>query len=348
MLELRDIERSVLLPNGEILEILRGVNLDVEPGDHISIVGHSGTGKSTLLNVIGLLDQPNSGTYTWDGTDVLAMGDVARSKKRGASIGFVFQQFNLFPTRNAVENVAVPLLYQGDTNVLRRHSIAAELLAQVGLGDRLDAMPSQLSGGEQQRVALARALIRKPRVILADEPTGALDPHTGALVMDLLENAAHANDAALIVITHDMGVAKRANRVFEIRDGVLHDASHLPSSVLVESVSASALAPDAKSETAAEVNREHNSESNTEPSTRGDRTGQVSNTDANPDPHDAESGESLDADTHAEVTTNAQSLNEHKPSHEQNENGAKLAAPSTSAPWELPAPPSDQRGELQK
>lgn len=236
MLELRDITRAVTLPNGETLEILRGVNLDVNPGDHISIVGHSGTGKSTLLNIIGMLDQPNSGTYTWNGQDMRKLSDAERSRKRGSSIGFVFQQFNLFSTRDTVSNVAVPLLYNAGPALFRRHTIAAQMLESVELGHRLHAMPSQLSGGEQQRVAIARALIRKPTLILADEPTGALDPHTGALVMNVLENAARENNAALIVITHDMGVAKRADAVYEIADGVLHDASHLPGSVLVESV----------------------------------------------------------------------------------------------------------------
>ena len=236
MLELRNITRTVTLPNGEDLHILKGVDLDVNPGDHISIVGHSGTGKSTLLNIIGLLDQPTSGSYLWDGDDILTFGDAERSKKRGSSVGFVFQQFNLFPTRDALNNVEVPLLYHNGTELFRRHSLAADMLKKVGLGERLHAMPNQLSGGEQQRVAIARALIRQPTLILADEPTGALDPHTGAMVMDLLEEAAAENNAALIVITHDMGVAQRATHVYEIADGILHDASHLPESVLVDSV----------------------------------------------------------------------------------------------------------------
>ncbi|SPT75779.1 Macrolide export ATP-binding/permease protein MacB [Arcanobacterium haemolyticum] len=223
MLSLRDITRDVQLPNGEDLHVLRGTNLDVEAGEHISIVGHSGTGKSTLLNIVGLLDQPTSGTYTWDGKDVLELNDTQRSRLRGNSVGFVFQQFNLFPTRTVLNNVEVPLLYNSGRALFSRRDRAAEILESVGLGDRLDAMPSQLSGGEQQRVAIARALVRQPRLILADEPTGALDPETGRLVMDVLESAALRNNAALIVISHDMVIAQRANRVYQISDGVLHD-----------------------------------------------------------------------------------------------------------------------------
>ncbi|WP_216452584.1 ABC transporter ATP-binding protein [Arcanobacterium phocae] len=222
MLQLRDITRTVTLPNGEDLHILRGVNCDIASGEHISIVGHSGTGKSTLLNIIGLLDQPSSGTYMWDDIDVVSLSDAHRSRLRGESVGFVFQQFNLFPSCTVLNNVEVPLFYNSGLELYKRHEKAARILESVGLGDRLDAYPSQLSGGEQQRVAIARALVRNPRLILADEPTGALDPDTGMQVMDVLEQAAQKNNAALIVISHDMNVAQRANTVYRISDGVLN------------------------------------------------------------------------------------------------------------------------------
>lgn len=222
MLDLTDVHRTVTLPNGSNLPILRGVDLRVEPGDHIAIVGQSGTGKSTLLNIIGMLDLPNRGHYLFDGKDVASLGESERAHLRGRSFGFVFQQFNLFGSRNALNNVEVPLMYSGGREFLRRHQLASAMLERVGLGDRLDAMPNQLSGGEQQRVAIARALVRNPRVILADEPTGALDPNTGALVMDLLEEVAREAGSALIIITHDMAVAARSQRIFEISQGVLH------------------------------------------------------------------------------------------------------------------------------
>lgn len=233
MMELAGVTRTVELPNGELLPILRGVDFDVAPGDHVSIIGQSGSGKSTLLNIIGMLDLPDGGTYTFDGTDVSTLNDASRAALRGDSFGFVFQQFNLFPSRTALENVEVPLLYDKGPKFWRRRELAAEMLDRVGLGDRLDAMPGRLSGGEQQRVAIARALVRMPKVILADEPTGALDLDTGAVVMDLLEEVAAENDSALLVITHDLEVAERADRIVELREGTLHDdsllrAPHLP------------------------------------------------------------------------------------------------------------------------
>ncbi len=222
LVELRDVTRTVSLPDGEDLRILRGVTLDVEAGERVAIVGRSGTGKSTLLNIVGMLDRPTSGTYRVDGVDVVDLREGRRARLRGASFGFVFQQFNIFAARTAVENVEVPLLYGAGPSFWRRRRLATEMLERVGLGDRADSYPSQMSGGEQQRIAIARALVRKPKTILADEPTGALDPHTGGAVMDLLESVAQENDSALITITHDMAIAARSHRVFELFDGVLH------------------------------------------------------------------------------------------------------------------------------
>ncbi|MBF1159795.1 MAG: ABC transporter ATP-binding protein, partial [Thermobifida sp.] len=197
---LRDVTRTVTLPDGEDLHILRGVNLDVAEGEHVSIVGRSGTGKSTMLNIIGLLDAPTSGTYELDGVDTTRLGEGRRARMRGEDFGFVFQQFNIFSARTAAENVEVPLLYAPGPQLLRRRSIAVDMLERVGLGERADSYPGEMSGGEQQRIAIARALVRRPRVILADEPTGALDPETGRVVMALLEEVARESNAALIVI----------------------------------------------------------------------------------------------------------------------------------------------------
>ena len=220
---LRDVTRTVTLPDGDDLHILRGVNLDVAQGEHVSIVGRSGTGKSTMLNIIGLLDTPTSGTYELDGVDTTRLGEGRRARMRGEDFGFVFQQFNIFSARTAAENVEVPLLYAPGPQLLRRRSIAVDMLERVGLGERADSYPGEMSGGEQQRIAIARALVRRPRVILADEPTGALDPDTGRVVMALLEEVARESNAALIVITHDMAVAARAQRAYELYDGTLHE-----------------------------------------------------------------------------------------------------------------------------
>lgn len=227
MLSLTAVTRTVTLPNGEDLPILKGIDLEVPRGEHLSIVGQSGSGKSTLLNIIGMLDLPDSGTYTFDGTDISTLSDRKRAALRGDNLGFVFQQFNLFPSRTTLENVEVPLMYDRGEKFWNRTELAAAMLERVGLGDRLEATPSQLSGGEQQRVAIARALVRQPQLILADEPTGALDVDTGKIVMDLLEEVATENNAALIVITHDLEVAERGDRALELRGGQLHADSVL-------------------------------------------------------------------------------------------------------------------------
>lgn len=222
LLELQGITKDVVLPDGSDLHILRGVDLQVDAGERVTIVGRSGTGKSTLLNTMGMLDKPTSGTYTIAGRDAVNLSEGSRSRLRGDSFGFVFQQFNIFPARTALENVEVPLLYSTGLKFWRRKELAAQMLERVGLGDRVDSYPSQMSGGEQQRIAIARALVRQPSIILADEPTGALDPETGDLVMGLLEEVVKERNAALITITHDMGVASRADTVYELYDGVLH------------------------------------------------------------------------------------------------------------------------------
>jgi len=221
LLELEGITRSVQLPDGERLDILRGVDLVVDPGDHVSIVGRSGSGKSTLLNILGLIDSPTSGRLVFDGVPIEKLSGGERDRRRGRDIGFIFQQFNLLPRRTAVENVLTPLLYATGRQFWRRQRLASEMLERVGLADRLGSTPDRLSGGEQQRVAIARALVRGPRIILADEPTGALDVETGAAVMKLLDDVAEATGAALITITHDPNVAALARRHYRLDRGVL-------------------------------------------------------------------------------------------------------------------------------
>lgn len=221
LLELQRVTRTFTVPDAPDLEILRGVNLSVQPGEHVAIVGRSGTGKSTLLNILGLLDQPTSGNYQLDGVDTADLGERRRARLRGETFGFVFQSFNLIPGLTTTENVAAPLLYAHGGTFWTRNSRANHLLEQVGLAEKTNARIDRLSGGEQQRIAIARALARKPRVILADEPTGALDVETGARVMQLLEEQCQQSEAALIVITHDLAVASRAQSCYRLDHGVL-------------------------------------------------------------------------------------------------------------------------------
>lgn len=224
LLRLEGVTKSVAVPDAPPLTILDGVDLEVAAHDRISVVGRSGSGKSTLLNILGLLDSPTSGALSFDGVPAARLSARQRDRLRGASVGFVFQQFNLLQGRTALENVVTPLLYASGSRFWRRRALAAEMLDRVGLGHRLDARPELLSGGEQQRVAIARALVRGPRLILADEPTGALDLETGATVIDLLDEVATDNGAALIVITHDPAVAARADVRYRLDAGRLSPA----------------------------------------------------------------------------------------------------------------------------
>lgn len=225
LVRLRDVTRTVRLPDNEELHILGGVDLDVRQGDHLSIVGRSGSGKSTLLNILGMLDLPSTGTVEFNGVRVDTMGGNQRAVLRGAAVGFIFQQFNLLAERTALENVMTPLLYAKGSAFWRREKLAAEMLERVGLGNRLREKPQRLSGGEQQRVAIARALVRSPRLILADEPTGALDIATGQSVMALLSEVAGESGAALITITHDPNVAALAHSHYLLDGGHLRRGS---------------------------------------------------------------------------------------------------------------------------
>ena len=221
MIELEDVHKSVRLPGGEGLDILQGASLRVAAGEVVAIVGRSGSGKTTLLNVIGLLDRAHRGRYRVNGVDVGTLSDAKLSALRGATFGFVFQNFMLLESRSALSNVAAPLAHASASEFRRRDRLANDLLTRVGLANRARSFPSQLSGGEQQRVAIARALVRQPACILADEPTGSLDLGTAAVVLELLFRQAREAGAALILVTHDPEVAKRADRAVRLTNGTL-------------------------------------------------------------------------------------------------------------------------------
>ena len=198
---------------------LRGIDLDIFRGEYMSIMGPSGSGKSTMLNILGCLDQPTAGRYFLGEQDVSLMSDSALSEVRGQRIGFIFQSYNLIPQLDVVENIHVPLFYQGkQLSSYRKH--CEDLADLVGLGDRLDHRPLQLSGGQQQRVAVARSLVNDPLMILADEPTGNLDSKTSLEILDLLGKL-HADGKTIIMVTHDEEVAERADRVIRLMDGLV-------------------------------------------------------------------------------------------------------------------------------
>ena len=223
MLELSDIRKIYRLGPVEV-EVLRGIDLRVEAGDLMSIMGPSGSGKSTLMNILGLLGRPTSGSYRVGGRDVSAMNDRELSTFRNEHIGFVFQSFNLLGHLTALENAALPLVYRGlaRQEVRRR---AQDILEKVGMGERLDHRPDQLSGGQKQRVAIARALAGTPSVVLADEPTGALDSDTAEEVMQLLIRLNSEEGVAVVIITHDPIVSMQCRRRALIRDGDLLESS---------------------------------------------------------------------------------------------------------------------------
>ena len=220
MLRLENIHKSYPMGN-QSLHVLRGVDLGVESGELVSIMGASGSGKSTLLNIIGILDNPDEGSYTLDGRQISMISERAAAELRNRHIGFVFQSFNLLGFKNAAENVALPLYYQG-VRRRKRNAIAVKYLEMVGLGDRAEHVPSEMSGGERQRVAIARALIAEPSIILADEPTGALDSRTSAEVMQILKNL-NDDGKTILIVTHEAEIAAQTKRVIYMRDGVIVD-----------------------------------------------------------------------------------------------------------------------------
>lgn len=220
VIKLRDIKKSFYIGKPNELEILYGISLSVQKGEFVSIVGASGSGKSTLMNVIGLLDRPTDGCYEIEGRDVAGASDQELSLIRNRKIGFVFQTYNLIARTDALKNVELPMMYAGVSKKVRAKR-AAELLEVVGMKERMSHTPDELSGGQKQRVAIARAMANDPAIILADEPTGALDSKTGRTVMDLFHELNRNQGKTIVLITHSTGLAEETDRIITISDGTI-------------------------------------------------------------------------------------------------------------------------------
>ena len=218
IIDIKAIKRDFKM-GSETVKVLKGVDLQIEKGDYVALMGPSGSGKSTLMNILGCLDTPTSGYYSLNGKDVSRLDDDQLAEIRNKDIGFVFQTFNLMPRTTALDNVALPMIYAGRSKE-DRNQRASDVLHMVGLGDRMDHHPNQLSGRQRQRVAVARALVNNPSIILADEPTGNLDTKTSIEIMGLFDEI-HRKGNTVILVTHEEDIAEHAHRIIRLRDGVI-------------------------------------------------------------------------------------------------------------------------------
>ena len=218
LIELKDVNKTY--KNGQPLHVLKGINLGIDRGEFVSIMGASGSGKSTLLNILGILDNYDTGEYYIDGRLIKGLTEKQAADYRNHMIGFIFQSYNLIGFKTAVENVELPLFYQGVSRSTR-HQMAMEYLDRLGLADWAKHYPNEMSGGQKQRVAIARALITSPKIVLADEPTGALDSKTSVEIMELLSQLNREDQMTIIVVTHESGVANATNKIIHIKDGVI-------------------------------------------------------------------------------------------------------------------------------
>ncbi|MDR2894097.1 MAG: ABC transporter ATP-binding protein [Alistipes sp.] len=220
MIKIRGLNKTYNLGQPNALHVLKGIDMSVEAGEFLSIMGASGSGKSTLLNVIGILDNYDTGEYLLDGTLVRGLSETRSAELRNRKVGFIFQSFNLISFKNAMENVALPLYYNGVPR-RKRNAMAMEYLEKLGLGSHAHHLPSELSGGQKQRVAIARALISRPAIILADEPTGALDTTTSREVIEIMREVNRTDGITMLIVTHEAAVAKATDRIVYLRDGVI-------------------------------------------------------------------------------------------------------------------------------
>jgi putative ABC transport system ATP-binding protein len=228
MIEVKNLDKKYFVDTPNELLVLDNINLKIEDGEFVALVGASGSGKSTFMNIVGALDRPTAGEYAIDGVPVHSMTQNELSDIRGKKIGFIFQSFNLMGRSNALKNVELPMLYVG-VAAKERTKRAKELLELVGMDDRMYHLPNELSGGQKQRVAIARSLVNDPSIILADEPTGALDSKTGAMVMDIFKKVHKEKKKTILIITHSMEVAQMTQRIITIRDGrILSDVPNTP------------------------------------------------------------------------------------------------------------------------
>ena len=218
LIELKDVNKTY--NNGQPLHVLKGINLDIDRGEFVSIMGASGSGKSTLLNILGILDNYDTGEYYIDGRLIKNLTEKQAADYRNRMIGFIFQSYNLIGFKTAVENVELPLFYQGVPRK-KRNQMAMEYLDRLGLADWAKHYPNEMSGGQKQRVAIARALITRPQIVLADEPTGALDSKTSVEIMELLQQLNREEQMTIIVVTHESGVANATNKIVHIKDGII-------------------------------------------------------------------------------------------------------------------------------